>query len=62
MGRISRFLWSLAERADWYAWPPKKLWRRMLRHYDRKAGMFNKPKPDPSVGDCQSSGEPGEAT
>lgn len=44
---MSKFLWSLAERADWNSWPPRKLWRRLLRYYDRKAGLHKPVKPDP---------------
>lgn len=42
---MGKFLWGLAERADWYGWPPKRLWRRLLRHYDRKAGMYEPQEP-----------------
>lgn len=29
-------LHKLAEHADWYRWPPRKLWRRLLAWCDRR--------------------------
>lgn len=29
-------LYALAECAEWYGWPPRFFWRRLLRFYDRR--------------------------
>lgn len=38
MNRFDKWMWGVAERAQWFRWPPRRLWNRLLRHYDRKAG------------------------
>jgi hypothetical protein len=35
-----KFIYSFVERADWYGWPPKFVWRRLLYHLDKKAGYI----------------------
>lgn len=40
MNRFDKWLWALSERADWFGWPPRRLWRRLLRRMDRKAGYL----------------------
>jgi hypothetical protein len=42
-------LHKLAEYADWYSWPPRKMWRRLLAWCDRRWG-FNCTHEDPPVG------------
>lgn len=29
-------LYQLAERADWYSWPPRFFWKRLLRFFDNR--------------------------
>lgn len=33
-----KWLWSLAEKADWNDWRPRFFWRWLLRTVDRKRG------------------------
>lgn len=40
MTRWDKRLWALAEHADWYDWRPRRFWRWLLNHYDRKAGYI----------------------
>ena len=35
---MNALLWRLAEYAEWYNWPPKRFWSRLLRHQDMKHG------------------------
>ena len=35
---MKRWLWSLAEKADWYNWPPRRFWTWLLRYMDRAHG------------------------
>lgn len=40
MNRLEYRLWGLAEWARWYRLPPRRFWRWLERHYDRKAGYI----------------------
>ncbi len=33
-----KWLWALAEKADWYGWPPAPFWRWLLKRLDRANG------------------------
>lgn len=35
---MAKIWWGLAERADWYGWRPRWLWRWLLRVMDRRHG------------------------
>jgi len=57
MNSFERWLWGVAERADWYGWRPRWFWSRVLHHLDNKAGLTGKaPVLDPSVQSARREG------
>ena len=40
INKINYWLWNIAEYMHWHKLPPKKLWKKLLHYYDKKAGYI----------------------
>ena len=39
---MMRYLWGVAEAADWYGVPPRRFWAWLLKHLDKHHGHYLK--------------------